>query len=94
MLATLNALPADTSSSRINELADGRLICVTREPMAGGGWVATHRDVTEQLRSEAKITHMAQHDALTDLPNRVLLKERMEQRAVRHAPRRTRTLRC
>ncbi|MBR0871727.1 EAL domain-containing protein [Bradyrhizobium tropiciagri] len=78
VLATLNALPADASSSRINELADGRLICVTREPMAGGGWVATHRDVTEQLRSEAKITHMAQHDALTDLPNRVLLKERME----------------
>ncbi|MCA6123373.1 EAL domain-containing protein [Bradyrhizobium sp. WSM 1704] len=78
VLATLNALPADASSSRIDELADGRQICVTREPMPGGGWVATHRDVTEQLRSEAKITHMAQHDALTDLPNRVLLKERME----------------
>lgn len=46
--------------------------------MAGGGWVATHLDVTEQRRSEAKITHMAQHDALTDLPNRVLLRERME----------------
>jgi diguanylate cyclase (GGDEF)-like protein len=46
--------------------------------MAGGGWVATHLDVTEQRRSEAKIAHMAQHDALTDLPNRVLLRERME----------------
>ncbi|WP_198964848.1 EAL domain-containing protein [Bradyrhizobium sp. C9] len=79
VLATLNALPADESSSRVDELADGRLICVTRQPMPGGGWVATHRDVTEQRRSEAKITHMAQHDALTDLPNRVLLKEWMEQ---------------
>ncbi|MES5484607.1 EAL domain-containing protein [Bradyrhizobium sp. INPA03-11B] len=78
-LATLNALPADEISSRVDELADGRLICVTRQPMPGGGWVATHRDVTEQRRSEAKITHMAQHDALTDLPNRVLLKEWMEQ---------------
>jgi diguanylate cyclase (GGDEF)-like protein len=79
VLATLNALPANEITSRIDELADGRLICVTRQPMPSGGWVATHRDVTEQVRSEARITHMAQHDALTDLPNRVLLKERMEQ---------------
>ncbi|WP_407115948.1 EAL domain-containing protein [Bradyrhizobium sp. LMG 9283] len=77
-ISKLAALPFDVVSSRIDEFADGRLICVTRQPMAGGGWVATHLDVTEQRRSEAKITHMAQHDALTDLPNRVLLRERME----------------
>jgi len=77
-LSKLAALPYDAVSSRIDEFADGRLICVTRQPMAGGGWVATHLDVTEQRRSEAKIAHMAQHDALTDLPNRVLLRERME----------------
>jgi diguanylate cyclase (GGDEF)-like protein len=74
----LGRLPVDAASSRIDEFADGRLICVTRQPMAGGGWVATHVDVTEQRRSEVKITHMAQHDALTDLPNRLLLKERLE----------------
>jgi diguanylate cyclase (GGDEF)-like protein len=74
----LAALPVDATSSRIDEFADGRLICVTRQPMAGGGWVATHLDVTEQRRSEAKITYMAQHDALTDLPNRILLGERLE----------------
>ncbi|MDI1263667.1 MAG: EAL domain-containing protein [bacterium] len=78
LISTLNALPSHTAASRIDEFADGRLICVTRQPMAGGGWVATHLDVTEQRRSEAKITHMAQHDALTGLPNRVLLRERME----------------
>ncbi|SFJ49054.1 bifunctional diguanylate cyclase/phosphodiesterase [Bradyrhizobium sp. cf659] len=77
-ISKLAALPFDAVSSRIDEFADGRLICVTRQPMAGGGWVATHLDVTEQRRSEAKIAHMAQHDALTDLPNRVLLRERME----------------
>ncbi|WGD52609.1 EAL domain-containing protein [Bradyrhizobium sp. CB1650] len=78
LISKLGALPVDTVSSRIDEFADGRLIRVTRQPMPGGGWVATHLDVTEQRRSEAKITHMAQHDALTDLPNRVLLRERME----------------
>jgi diguanylate cyclase (GGDEF)-like protein len=78
MISTLAALPTDAASSRIDELADGRLIRVTRQPMAGGGWVATHLDVTEQHMSEAKITHMAQHDALTDLPNRLLLRERLE----------------
>ena len=78
LISTLDALPSDATSSRVNELADGRLICITRQPMAGGGWVATHLDVTEQRRSEAKITYMAQHDALTDLPNRVLLRERLE----------------
>ncbi|MGY4283204.1 diguanylate cyclase (GGDEF)-like protein [Bradyrhizobium sp. LM2.7] len=77
-ISKLAALPFDAVSSRIDEFADGRLICVTRQPMVGGGWVATHLDVTEQRQSEAKITHMAQHDALTDLPNRVLLRERME----------------
>ena len=78
-IAALAALPPDTTSRRIDEFADGRLICVTRQPMAGGGWVATHLDVTEQQRSEAKIAYMAQHDALTELPNRVVLRERLEQ---------------
>ncbi len=36
-------------------------------------------------RSEAKITHMAQHDALTELPNRVLLGARLEQAYANHA---------
>jgi diguanylate cyclase (GGDEF)-like protein len=40
--------------------------------------VTTHQDITERRRSEAKIAHMALHDALTNLPNRVLLNERLE----------------
>jgi PAS domain S-box-containing protein len=51
-IAALAKLPADAKSARIDELADGRLICVTREPMEGGGWVATHDDITEKLRAE------------------------------------------
>ncbi len=36
-------------------------------------------DITERKRAEARIAFMAHHDALTELPNRVLLRERMEQ---------------
>ncbi|MET0368475.1 MAG: EAL domain-containing protein, partial [Methylobacterium sp.] len=34
-------------------------------------------DVTERRRAEARIAHMAHHDALTDLPNRVLFRTRL-----------------
>jgi len=66
------------ASSRIQELADGRLISIVRRPMLDGGLVSTTEDITEQRRSEAKIAHMAVHDTLTGLPNRVLLNERLE----------------
>ena len=64
--------------SRIVSLADGRVFSVQSKPIAGGGWLATHEDITERQRSEEQIAHMAQHDALTDLPNRVLLRDRLD----------------
>ena len=70
---------ASSRCSYVNQLEDGRCISVTAQPMSGGGTVATHQDITEQLRSEAKIVHMAKHDTLTGLPNRALLNERLEQ---------------
>jgi diguanylate cyclase (GGDEF)-like protein/PAS domain S-box-containing protein len=36
-------------------------------------------DVTERKRSEARIAHLAHYDALTDLPNRVLFRDQLEQ---------------
>ncbi|CAH2602454.1 EAL domain-containing protein [Rhodovastum atsumiense] len=45
-------------------------------------------DVTEQHEAAAHIAHMACHDALTGLPNRVLFRERLDEalaRARRHA---------
>lgn len=62
-----------------SELSDGRCIAITVQPMADGGTVTTHQDITEQRQSEAKITHMARHDALTGLPNRILLNEQLGQ---------------
>ena len=66
------------SSNYLSELTDGRCIAVSVQRMANGGTVTTHQDITDQRRAEAKITHMALHDALTGLPNRVLLNERLE----------------
>jgi diguanylate cyclase (GGDEF)-like protein len=68
---------AGKPSNQLVELADGRTMAVVNQPMPGGGWVATHEDITERRRAEMKIAHMARHDALTDLPNRVLLRERL-----------------
>ncbi len=34
------------------EFRDGRIFSVLHMPMAGGGWVATHEDVTEQVRAQ------------------------------------------
>jgi diguanylate cyclase (GGDEF)-like protein len=53
--------------------------------MVDGGWVATIEDITETIRAEARIEHMARHDALTGLANRVLFREEMEKGLVRVA---------
>ncbi len=56
---------------------DSRTISIVRKPVADGGYLDTVADITESRVASARITHMARHDALTDLPNRVLLRERL-----------------
>ena len=63
---------------------DDRAIQIVGQPMGDGGFVATHEDVTERKRAEARIAHMAHHDALTGLPNRLLFREKLEE-ALGHA---------
>jgi diguanylate cyclase (GGDEF)-like protein len=60
------------------ETPDGRSIQIMNEPLADGGWVATHEDITERRHAEEQIEHLAHYDALTDLPNRVLFREQLE----------------
>lgn len=61
------------------DLADGRVIAISYEPIPGGHWVVTYEDITERRRAEAQITYLARHDALTGLPNRLQLRERLDQ---------------
>ncbi|MGH6740587.1 MAG: putative bifunctional diguanylate cyclase/phosphodiesterase, partial [Bradyrhizobium sp.] len=62
--------------------------------MQDGGWIAVHEDITERRRAEAKITHLARHDMLTNLPNRVLFREQLESEFDRIQPGRGFAVHC
>ena len=70
-------------SPHIYEFSDGRVVSCLYSPTEDGRCVATYEDVTERRQAEAKIMHMARHDALTNLPNRILFKDKMEQALAR-----------
>lgn len=67
-----------SAGTDVVELRDGRVIAIVHHPMADGGWVSTHQDITEQRRTDERILHLARHDTLTGLPNRMYFRERME----------------
>lgn len=77
--ALLAAVKQGTTFSKLESLRDGRIISIINHPVAGGGWVATHTDVTEEKRAEERISYAAHHDSLTGLPNRALFNEQLEQ---------------
>jgi diguanylate cyclase (GGDEF)-like protein len=60
------------------ETSEGHSIQIVNQPLADSGWVTTHEDITERIRTEERITHLAHFDALTELPNRVLFHERLK----------------
>ena len=71
----------DSCDSNVHMLASpsNRQIASRFTPFASGGWVATYEDVTERREAETRIAHMAHHDALTGLPNRVMFQDHLEQ---------------
>jgi diguanylate cyclase (GGDEF)-like protein len=67
------------ATRNIVETADGRSVQIVNQPLANGGWVATQEDITDRTRAEKQIARLAHYDALTDLPNRVSFRARLEQ---------------
>jgi diguanylate cyclase (GGDEF)-like protein len=65
-------------ASQTLSLTDGRVIKISHHPLERGGYVAVHEDVTEAARASEQVRFMASHDPLTGLPNRSLLREKLD----------------
>ena len=46
-------------AAEVQELADGRVVEIKRQPMANGGWLTTHEDVTAEKQSEKLLAEKA-----------------------------------
>lgn len=100
-MVTMQACLTDTSGTSVTCVAEHRIRCgdgqwkwillrgmVVEHDAEGRPLrvIGTLTDITERKATEERINHMAQHDALTDLPNRALFSDRL-QREVVHANR-------
>ena len=68
MAAILQRIAKGSPSTTEVALPDGRLIRISEQPMAGGGWVSTHEDFTEQRRA-ARILERTERLLVTVLEN-------------------------
>jgi diguanylate cyclase (GGDEF)-like protein len=69
---------ADADRQSLVSIADdGQVIEISTTRLPDGGKVHTLTDITDQHRAQTRIRYLAHHDALTGLPNRVLLAERI-----------------
>ena len=80
-----SALQTDRKPSRKTlELGDGRVIAVLSQPMAAGGWVVTHEDVTERHRAEKELekTRNFLHTVIENVPVPIIVKNAGDRRYV------------
>ena len=83
VVADLGAVEATVKGAERHVRADGSVIDVAifarRLVYAEvAAMLVAAIDVTERNRSEARIAHMARHDALTGLPNRTMMRETLD----------------
>jgi diguanylate cyclase (GGDEF)-like protein len=80
-------LAQDGQREEIQNLDDGRVIRVTYQPLAEGGWVDMQEDITAQRQSDERIEWLARHDTLTEIPNRFHFRENLERQFECYDPR-------
>ncbi|MDK4728618.1 putative bifunctional diguanylate cyclase/phosphodiesterase [Rhizobium phaseoli] len=73
---------AKAGSSRIRrrewQMNDGRIIQSVVTVLSDGSNIAIHADITEDRKAAERITYLAHHDLLTDLPNRIYFREQVD----------------
>ena len=71
-------------STKTLELDDGRVISVSSQPMAAGGWVVTHEDVTARHRAQKELesTRNFLNTVIENVPVTILVKNAADRRYV------------
>jgi diguanylate cyclase (GGDEF)-like protein len=64
--------------SHTQQLSSGRTILVTNQPLSDGSWVDLQEDITERCQAEERISWLARHDTLTEVPNRFHFHEQLD----------------
>ena len=89
--SNLNLIERMTMADGIERFIDTNKIPLRNQEGQVIGILGTFHDITAQKAYEKQLTHQAFHDALTGLPNRALITERID-RAIRRAQRNNRYL--
>ncbi|MEO6396295.1 MAG: EAL domain-containing protein [Devosia sp.] len=67
------------AANAVLKLNSGLVVAITHQPLKDGGWVSTHKDITELNHLQEELAHLAYHDALTSLPNRHRLQRQIDE---------------
>ncbi|MEA2903800.1 MAG: methyl-accepting chemotaxis protein [Alphaproteobacteria bacterium] len=68
LAGVMQKLRAGQHPDKTLAMPDGRVYFIANRPLAGGGWVSTHQDATDQFRYEQESKQMAeQHERRADV---------------------------
>lgn len=58
-----------TRSRKIQHMSDGRVLAISHAPLPGGGWVATHEDISELAKAQSMNQRLARifEDAINEI---------------------------